>query len=171
MNKIIYLFMVLFSQGVFAQNCPINFPYTSSFCFTNNSGKDDFGNTFSAGCDFEVCVKVKPKASCYPECNYVSTDGFYNTICKTVESLDSVCIIMPSSTDPITDCWDVDITIQIIGNTPKLSKELLDIDFFDGESYYDDCLGLATDQTFIKRLVLGNGTYNFLIYMRRLAEK
>lgn len=43
---------------------PCNFTETESFCFTNNSNYNVNNYPLSPGCDYEVCVKIKPKIGC-----------------------------------------------------------------------------------------------------------
>lgn len=148
--------------------CPTNFPYTESFCFTNNSGTIEHGAELTEGCQIEICVKIKPKLTCYPECNYVSQDGWYSTYCTIIDVGSTNCIYVPSTTNPITDCWDVEITMKIVGHSqPPLESDVNDITIEPGVSYSDDCEQNSQDFTVIKRLS-GSG-FNFDIRLRRFT--
>lgn len=149
--------------------CPLNFPFTETFCFTNNSGTTEHGAVLTSGCTFEVCVKVKPKLSCYPNCNYVSTDGFYSTYCETVTVGSTLCFNVPSTHIPMTDCWDIEISLRIVSHSQTLNANMQDIDIFEGVTYGDDCENLPGDKTNLKRLSSGMGNFNFDIRLRRLA--
>lgn len=166
--QILVLVCILFSipLRINAQpGCPLNFPFTETFCFTNNSGTTEFGNELTDGCQIEICVKIKPKLSCYPECNYASPDGWYSTYCTVIDVGNTNCINIPSTHNPITSCWDVEISMKIVGHSQTLTKDVNQIDS-DGAMYGDDCEQNATDFTVIK-LIPGGG-YNYDIRLRRV---
>jgi hypothetical protein len=151
--------------------CPINFPFTESLCFTNHSNKTEFGSVLTEGCDYQVCVKIKPKPSCYPECTYASEDGYWSTYCVTVSVGNTQCISIPSTTKPITDCWDIDITLKVVGHPATLVKAMnaIIVKGVNGEAFSDDCENNDNDWTVIKS-VLGTGDFNFGIYLRRFTH-
>jgi hypothetical protein len=143
--------------------CPSNFPVTETFCFTNSSNYNFQGSSpICDGCDYQVCVKIKPKLSCFPNCNYASPDGYWSTTCTIISVGQTQCISIPSTSAPITDCWDVDITMKLDGQAPTLISSLENDYPMVGHHKLlsDHCLEGWSSA--LKR-ISGSGTYNFNI--------
>lgn len=146
--------------------CPSNFPETATFCFTNNSDVT-FNNipVPGDGCDYEICVKIKPKLSCFPNCNYASPDGYWSTYCVTIAVGQTQCINIPTTSTPITDCWDVDITMKVVGHAATLTSNMDNHFPVSGNfrNIHDNCLEGATWYTRLTRLSGTSSTFNFNI--------
>ena len=144
---------------------PCNFTETESFCFTNNSNYTVNDIPLSiAGCDYEVCVKIKPKIGCELNCELLlNPNGYYIEHCFTLAVGETHCFNVPTPSHPITDCFEVTITMKVIGHTPTMIRDL--------ESHFpniSEYIGVLNDHcndlwaSAIKRIA-GSGTYNFKI--------
>jgi hypothetical protein len=147
--------------------CPSNFPVTETFYFTNSSNMNEYGSIIDEGCDYQVCVKIKPKLSCFPNCNYASPDGYWSSSCTIISVGQTQCISIPSTSAPITDCWDVDVTLKVVGHSQTLISPVPQIGYVNGVAYPDHCSG--NGYTVIKRITGGAGNYNFNFFLRRFT--
>ena len=144
---------------------PCNFTETESFCFTNNSNYTVNNIPLGiAGCDYEVCVKVKPKLGCELNCELLlNPNGYYIEHCFTLAVGETHCFNVPTPSHPITDCFEVTITMKVIGHTPTMIKDL-ENDFDDitaREWLYDHCSGFPWNS--VMERISGSSTYNFKI--------
>lgn len=143
--------------------CPSNFPETATFCFTNNSDYNFEGSSpIGDGCDYEICVKIKPKLSCFPNCNYASPDGYWSTYCVTIAVGQTQCINIPTTSNPMTNCWDIDITMKVVSHAPTLISNL-ENDFptiGEYKTLNDNCFEGWSSA--LKR-ISGTGNFNFRI--------
>lgn len=149
---------------------PCNFTETETFCFTNNSDLlETEGNAPGDGCDYEVCVKIKPKVTCEIECEMLlDPDGYYVAQCQTLAVGNSFCFTMPTPSHPITDCFEVIITMKVISHSPTLIANFANGFPFVGatQQLSDHCIENDNYVSILKRVGTGSGTYNFKIFTR-----
>ncbi len=146
---------------------PCNFKETETICVTNNSNRLESGSILSAGCDYQVCVKIKPKTNCEINCEMLlDPDGYYIQVCHNLAVGETFCLPLPVVSHPITDCFQVDLTIKVVGHAVTLATNLPTLHTFNGMSYSDDCNNLLQDHTVIKKIT-GPGDFNIGIFLRR----
>jgi hypothetical protein len=141
--------------------CNWNFNQTANFCFTNSSDHTVDNIPLSIlGCDYEVCVKIKPKPGCFTGCAYQPTpNGYFSEDCNTVSVGNTICFAIPTTHNPMTDCWDIDITMKVVSQSITMNANLED-DFPVSGTYkqiHDHCL---EDETWYSRMIRTSGTGN-----------
>lgn len=163
------LVVCFISFSTFAQEPPpgpCSFSETETLCFTNNSGKTEFGGNLTSGCDYQVCVTITPKPSCEMNCEMLlSPEGYYIRQCYTLAVGELFCFSMPTPSHPIDNCFDVNVQGKVLGHSQSYSISLHGLETGYG-LYEDDCFGQSQDWTVFKKIP-GSGTYNYGIFLRR----
>ncbi len=146
---------------------PCNFSDFEKFCFKNSSNQTFGGSPLTLGCDYEVCVKIKPKPECSINCEMVlNPNGHWVETCFILAVGQQHCFNIPVPSKPITNCFIVEITMKVVTHSPtlvtNLQSDFPNVGLF--KMIHKHCLPSATWYSTLERIAAGGSVdYNFNI--------